>query len=65
MAKLNPPCGNCSEKGCGVYHSEFKKYREFVEKREQEYTKRAKAAQMPSYKHPKYKNANGYWREIK
>ena len=27
-----PPCGDCEKKGCGAYHDQCEKYKEFREK---------------------------------
>ena len=29
MSRILPPCGTCERKGCGAYHDECEKYKEF------------------------------------
>lgn len=48
---MQPPCANCERKGCGSYHDECKKYKEFVKHRESEkaFNKRRKVGGRLQY----------------
>lgn len=49
MSRILPPCGTCERKGCGAYHDECEKYRDYLEQLKKERREKLKDTALQGY----------------